>query len=43
MIQFAFYLTHTGQNMEMLKIAKDIRKYHAKSIVICDHKKKRNL
>ena len=34
------YLTHTGQNMEMLKIAKDIRKYHAKSIVICDHKKR---
>ncbi len=28
------YLTHTGQNKEMLKIAKDIRKYHAKSIVI---------
>lgn len=36
------YLTHTGQNKEMLKIAKDIRKSHAKSIVICDHKK-RNL
>lgn len=34
------YLTHTGQNKEMLKIAKDIRKYHAKSIVICDHKKR---
>ena len=29
------YLTHTGQNKEMLKIAKDIRKFHAKSIVIC--------
>ena len=34
------YLTHTGQNKEMFKIAKDIRKYHAKSIVICDHKKR---
>lgn len=25
----------------MLKIAKDIRKFHAKSIVICDHKKEK--
>ena len=42
MIQFAFLFNTYSQNMEMLKIAKDIRKYHAKSIVICDHKK-RNL
>ena len=32
------FLTHTGQNKEMLKMAEDISKSHARSIVICDHK-----
>lgn len=34
------FLTHTGQNKEMLKMAEDISESHAKSIVICDHKKR---
>ena len=38
--EVGIFLTHTGQNKEMLKMAEDISKSHARSIVICDHKKR---